>query len=520
MRPTHRRRIVALLATLVVVTAVVPVQAQAGTAASLPERITGGNGIGDDGSIGAQVTDGIHTYVGTYGSPARIVKFRLTDMARVRSLTLAAGESGVTSAITDSTFGYFGVRTSPAIIVKVRLSDMARVSSVTLNEGEDVPSTAVTDGTFGYFGTDTRPGRVVKVRLSDMTRVGAVTLNAGDSNLRSAATDGVFGYFGTGTSTGRLVKVRLSDLERVGALTLQSGEDGVASAITDGTHVYLGTSTVPGRIVKVRMADLTRVDSLTLDSGEDYISGSVSDGTFGYFGTFTGPGKIVKVRLADLDRIGALTLPESDLGGVGAITKDASQAYLGLLDDPVAVVKVRLAPDATSSCGFTDEAAIPAYARVGACWLKSNGITVNNPYGPVDNVTRAQMAAFLWRAAGSPPAPSACGFIDEAAIPGYARPGACWLKATGVTVNNPYGPADNVTRAQMAAFLWRAAGSPAAASSCGFIDGAAIPGYARPGACWLKATGVTVNNPYGPADNVTRAQMAAFINRQHTLPLP
>jgi hypothetical protein len=171
----------------------------------------------------------------------------------------------------------------------------------------------------------------------------------------------------------------------------------VASAITDGTHVYLGTSTVPGRIVKVRMADLTRVDSLTLDSGENFISGSVSDGTFGYFGTFTYPGKIVKVRLADLDRIGALTLPESDLGGVGAITKDASQAYLGLLDDPVAVVKVRLAPPTPSACGFIDEVAIPGYARSGACWLKATGVTVNNPYGPAENVTRAQMAAFINR---------------------------------------------------------------------------------------------------------------------------
>jgi hypothetical protein len=94
-------------------------------------------------------------------------------------------------------------------------------------------------------------------------------------------------------------------------------------------------------------------------------------------------------------------------------------------------------------------------ARAAACWLKAQGITTNNPYEPLGVVNRQQMAAFLWRFAGEPTAPAACEFTDEADIAGFAREPACWLKATDITTNNPYRPTGEVTRAQMAAFLYR-----------------------------------------------------------------
>ena len=134
-------------------------------------------------------------------------------------------------------------------------------------------------------------------------------------------------------------------------------------------------------------------------------------------------------------------------------------------------------------------------------------------FRPGEVVTRDQMAAFLWRTGGSPPTTTPCGFTDGPSIPAWAAESACWLLDQGITTNNPYGPNDVVTRAQMAAFLWRMAGSPPAPESCRFADEASIPGYAQPGACWLLAEGITVLNPYRPNDVVTRAQMAAFIYR-------
>ena len=101
------------------------------------------------------------------------------------------------------------------------------------------------------------------------------------------------------------------------------------------------------------------------------------------------------------------------------------------------------------------------------------------------------MAAFLWRDAGLPATPSSCGFADEALIAAWARPGACWMKATGITESNPYRAGSPVTRAEMAAFLWRAAGTPPAPASCNMSDEASIPPFARTAVCWMKASGIT-----------------------------
>ena len=150
--------------------------------------------------------------------------------------------------------------------------------------------------------------------------------------------------------------------------------------------------------------------------------------------------------------------------------------------------------------------------------LKLRGITEGtNPAGdrftPDRPVNRQQMAAFLWRLAGEPAAPASCGFTDEAAIPEFAKVPACWLKAEEITVNNPYNPAGIVNRQQMALFMWRFAGEPDAPTSCGYSDDADIGAVAKVATCWLKQTDITTNNPYRPLNPVNRAQMSAFLYR-------
>jgi hypothetical protein len=452
---------------------------------------------------------------------------------RLATATLDAGENAVTAAVTDGVFGYFALAGSPGStrsdpvpsrLVRVRLSTMARAGSTVLDPAGASFLSAVTDGTHAYFGTDTSPGRVVKVRLADLEQVADRTLTSGNDGLVSAVSDGTHAYFGTDTSPGRVVKLRLADLEQVAELVLSSGEDRVPTAVVLDGVGYFGTATSPGRVVKVDLAGLTALGSLTLSAGDDSPTAVVSDGRFGYYATQTDPVRIVKVQLRGakndlgMGRVDATDLVAGEGPVLGAVA-DGAHGYFGTLTSPARVVKVRLAPQSTTSCDFRDEASIAGYAREGACWLRANGITTNNPFRPGDPVTRAEMAAFLWRAAGEPAADGSCGFTDEASIPGYARQAACWLLASGVTDNNPYRPGVVVTRAQMAAFLWRSAGRPAAPVDCDLVDLAEIPDFARDGACWLLRNSVTRNNPYGPAGPVTRAQMAAFIWRLKLLTL-
>lgn len=172
--------------------------------------------------------------------------------------------------------------------------------------------------------------------------------------------------------------------------------------------------------------------------------------------------------------------------------------------------------------GFTDVAPGLYYSDA-VVWLKDQGVTTGTSpttYSPEDVVTRAQMAAFLHRLAGSPSSTAAHGFSD---VPGGAfYAGAVgWLSDQGITTGTSpttYSPEDVVTRAQMAAFLHRLAGSPSSSGPHGFVD---VPGGAfYAGAVgWLKEQGITTGSSpttYSPSDPVTRAQMAAFMFRMAT----
>lgn len=190
------------------------------------------------------------------------------------------------------------------------------------------------------------------------------------------------------------------------------------------------------------------------------------------------------------------------------------------------------------STGFVDVPA-GAFFAGSVSWLVdeqiTEGVGTNPPrFGPQRPVTRAQMALFLWRLEGRPDGPNTCDFRDVPPDAGFAQ-AACWLQATGISEGvggnrAVFAPADGVTRAQMAAFLWRYAGEPTVSQGaldilpapCGFRD---VPrsSFFTPAACWLKIKGVTTgvnNNPatYGPTGPVTRAQMAAFLDRLASSP--
>ena len=387
----------------------------------------------------ALLTDGTNLYAATGRNPSTFTKVAMSSMDILSTITLGFADRGLAAAVSDGTYAYFGSGGRPGTVVKVRLSDLARVGSV--NTGADQLSAAVSDGTHAYFGSfGNLPAQIVKIRLSDLTVVGTLTLDRGEGSIQSAFSAGGFGYFGTynfAQGPAKVIKVRLADMTRSDEFTLNPGEEVIFTMATDGTHAYLGLLTSPGRAVKVRLADMTRVSSLdladdefqpqvafahdghvyfgfqnsqssivkirtsdmaqvgatTLDVGSSRITSAVHDDTFGYFATGL---RVTKIRLSDLSTVANL-----DLSGINprdeflAVVADRSSAYFATDGSPSSVVKVRLAPQSETSCGFTDETSIPTWAREGACWLKANNITTVNPYNSQGLVTRAQMAKFL-----------------------------------------------------------------------------------------------------------------------------
>jgi hypothetical protein len=173
-------------------------------------------------------------------------------------------------------------------------------------------------------------------------------------------------------------------------------------------------------------------------------------------------------------------------------------------------------------------------------WIESiyqAGITggcSTNPmmYCPTNSVTRAQMAVFLLRGihGGTYAPPVATGAVFYDVPSNYWA--AAWIEQLyreGITAgcgNGNYCPENPVTRDQMAVFLLRSkhtsAYIPPAASGTVFVD---VPSNYW-AAAWIEqlaAEGVTAGcggGNYCPTNPVTRDQMAVFIQRTFSLPLP
>lgn len=147
---------------------------------------------------------------------------------------------------------------------------------------------------------------------------------------------------------------------------------------------------------------------------------------------------------------------------------------------------------------------------------------------PDGSVTRAQLAAILWRLEGNPAPVSAAGFSDVADGAWYA--GAVrWAADSGVVkgyADGRFRPNDAVTREQMATLLYRFAGYKGYDVSIGgdtnilrFTDGAAVSGYAVPAMRWACGSGMVCGIAQkggmllAPRDTTTRAQAATLIMR-------
>lgn len=169
---------------------------------------------------------------------------------------------------------------------------------------------------------------------------------------------------------------------------------------------------------------------------------------------------------------------------------------------------------ASGSAGFTDigDSQFGGDIR----WLVAEEITAGctaDRYCPRSPVTRAQMASFLRRATGIPTS-AVNAFVDdgssvhEADINGVAA-----ARITAGCTDVRYCPGSTVTRGQMASFLARALGLPAASrdwfrDDSGSMHEPAINRLAEAG-----ITGGCANGRFCPDASVTREQMAGFLRR-------
>ena len=152
-------------------------------------------------------------------------------------------------------------------------------------------------------------------------------------------------------------------------------------------------------------------------------------------------------------------------------------------------------------------------------WARHTGVSTGiggGKFSPDNQLTRAEAVTFLWRFMGEPAA-SPNGFSDVPAGAWFTA-AVDWAAETGVTMGlSPgiFGPGQLVSRAQVAAFMWRTAGTPPPVGSAGFVDVVGGSFY-EDAVAWMAENGITTGTTpttFSPDAVVTRAQMVTFEHR-------
>jgi hypothetical protein len=146
-----------------------------------------------------------------------------------------------------------------------------------------------------------------------------------------------------------------------------------------------------------------------------------------------------------------------------------------------------------------------------------------NEFAPQAQMTRAMLATVLHRLAGEPAAAGGASFGDVHADQWFAG-AVAWASANEVITGysaDVFGAGNNITREEIAVMLYRYAklmgfNVSGAADLSAYADAGAISEWALEAIAWANAAGLLTGRTettLAPADNATRAEVAAILNR-------
>ena len=182
---------------------------------------------------------------------------------------------------------------------------------------------------------------------------------------------------------------------------------------------------------------------------------------------------------------------------MGFPTKDGIRLTV---DGDVTVKIVDNAKDFTDTKGY--------WAKESIDFVSARGLmsgTSSTTFSPNAPTTRAQLWTILARQAGA----------DLTGGSVWYEKAQAWAMANGISDGTT--PTGTITRAQMVAMLYRAAGSPEVNSTSSFTDVPADSYYAK-AVVWAVQNGITTGvggGKFNPNSTCTRAQMATFLYRSY-----
>ena len=179
----------------------------------------------------------------------------------------------------------------------------------------------------------------------------------------------------------------------------------------------------------------------------------------------------------------------------------------------------------TASSKFTDVTAsnVGSWAADSIDFCADNDLVNGKStysFAPKDNLTRGQLVAILYRAAGSPSVTGTTNPFNDVKTGDYYYNAVLWAYKNDVvngTGAGKFSPNANVTREQIATILYRYMGSPAATGSLsGYTDRSKISSWATTAMQWAIGKGYitgTSSTTLDPLGQATRAQAAVMLHR-------
>lgn len=219
-----------------------------------------------------------------------------------------------------------------------------------------------------------------------------------------------------------------------------------------------------------------------------------------------------------------LAITDKNGSALDLTDKGGGQYTFTMPSGPVTVAATFM--DDNTMLNFFVDVPAGAYYYDAVLWAAEGGIVTGTDavhFSPDASCTRAQLVAFLWRAAGSPVVNYAMNFTDVDGGAYYAE-AVRWAASEKVvegTTAETFAPDAAVTRAQVVTMLYRFAKAQGMDTTQGgmaireFDDFGAVPAYALEAMDWAVNTGVLKgdNNRLLPQDNCTRAQIVTMLYR-------
>ncbi|MBD5098677.1 MAG: S-layer homology domain-containing protein [Clostridiales bacterium] len=206
-------------------------------------------------------------------------------------------------------------------------------------------------------------------------------------------------------------------------------------------------------------------------------------------------------------------------GATAAVTRTGTNTFNVTVPAGATTVTVTPNFDANTGTPFADVLST-YWASSYITWAYQNKYiegTGSYTYSPANYMTRGEVVAMLYKAAGSPSVAGLSNpFTDVTPTSHWAYNAFIWAYHQGLISGGTINPFGYATRAEIVQILYKRAGSPSVYGTSGFADVASNASYSR-AVTWARQKGLTNgysgNTYFRPGYAVSRAEMAAFLQR-------